>query len=216
MRETSMITTAFAAVVACASPAMAADVITYNAAPSIAYNYGSGNDYVPPNSAVLTTSDPASQLATRFHIPFAVASTSTGALDPVPGVYTFALGTPSISFDYSFANMLTGEIQLFNLGTGQSYDSGVFTLGNNLLQDSQQLTFNFLSSLGFDGNVNDTYQINLIGTNTGGTHTLTAYAQVGTGAVPEPATWAMMLIGFGGIGFAMRRKNGTRKLPQLA
>jgi hypothetical protein len=25
-------------------------------------------------------------------------------------------------------------------------------------------------------------------------------------AVPEPATWAMMLLGFGGIGFAMRRK----------
>ena len=29
-------------------------------------------------------------------------------------------------------------------------------------------------------------------------------------AVPEPATWAMMLVGFGGIGFAMRRrKNGV-------
>ncbi len=27
-----------------------------------------------------------------------------------------------------------------------------------------------------------------------------------TPAVPEPATWAMMLVGFGGIGFAMRRR----------
>ena len=27
-----------------------------------------------------------------------------------------------------------------------------------------------------------------------------------TGSVPEPASWAMMLIGFGAIGFAMRRK----------
>ena len=27
-----------------------------------------------------------------------------------------------------------------------------------------------------------------------------------TAAVPEPATWAMMLIGFGGIGFQMRRQ----------
>ena len=26
-------------------------------------------------------------------------------------------------------------------------------------------------------------------------------------AVPEPATWAMMLIGFGGLGLAMRRKH---------
>ena len=32
-------------------------------------------------------------------------------------------------------------------------------------------------------------------------------------AVPEPATWAMMLIGFGGIGFSMRRR---RRNPQQA
>lgn len=33
-------------------------------------------------------------------------------------------------------------------------------------------------------------------------------AEAGTGvqAVPEPATWAMLLTGFGAIGFAMRRK----------
>lgn len=27
-----------------------------------------------------------------------------------------------------------------------------------------------------------------------------------SGAVPEPATWAMMLLGFGGIGYSMRRR----------
>jgi hypothetical protein len=31
-----------------------------------------------------------------------------------------------------------------------------------------------------------------------------------TGAVPEPATWAMMLLGFGGIGFQLRRRSGTQ------
>jgi DNA-binding beta-propeller fold protein YncE len=36
------------------------------------------------------------------------------------------------------------------------------------------------------------------------------------GAVPEPATWAMMLLGFGGIGFAMRRKRHEERLPQVA
>ncbi|MHA6724116.1 PEPxxWA-CTERM sorting domain-containing protein [Sphingomonas sp. RS2018] len=30
-----------------------------------------------------------------------------------------------------------------------------------------------------------------------------------SGAVPEPATWAMMLIGFGGMGYAMRRNRRT-------
>jgi hypothetical protein len=35
------------------------------------------------------------------------------------------------------------------------------------------------------------------------------------GAVPEPATWAMMLLGFGGIGWTMRRR-GKPALAQLA
>ena len=34
-------------------------------------------------------------------------------------------------------------------------------------------------------------------------------------AVPEPATWALMLLGFGGIGFAMRRRAKPR-LAQIA
>ena len=35
-----------------------------------------------------------------------------------------------------------------------------------------------------------------------------------TTAVPEPSTWAMMLFGFGAIGFSMRRRR--RILPQVA
>jgi PEP-CTERM motif len=39
-----------------------------------------------------------------------------------------------------------------------------------------------------------------------------------TAAVPEPATWAMMLLGFGGIGFQMRRRRPASPayLPQIA
>jgi hypothetical protein len=37
-----------------------------------------------------------------------------------------------------------------------------------------------------------------------------------TGAVPEPATWAMMILGFGGIGFAMRRRRKPALLSQVA
>lgn len=36
-----------------------------------------------------------------------------------------------------------------------------------------------------------------------------------TAAVPEPATWAMMILGFGMVGFASRRRR-SQKLPQLA
>lgn len=34
--------------------------------------------------------------------------------------------------------------------------------------------------------------------------------------VPEPATWAMMLIGFGGMGVALRRQRRRAGLPQIA
>ena len=38
------------------------------------------------------------------------------------------------------------------------------------------------------------------------------FTTAGGGAVPEPATWAMMLVGFGAMGTALRR----RARPQLA
>lgn len=34
--------------------------------------------------------------------------------------------------------------------------------------------------------------------------------------VPEPGTWAMMLMGFGAVGFAMRRRRRPTALPQIA
>ncbi len=39
---------------------------------------------------------------------------------------------------------------------------------------------------------------------------------VAVGVVPEPATWAMMLLGFGGIGFAMRRRSKVRTAVSYA
>ena len=40
---------------------------------------------------------------------------------------------------------------------------------------------------------------------TGGSRWSTWIANIRAGAVPEPATWAMMIAGFGMVGFAMRR-----------
>ena len=36
-----------------------------------------------------------------------------------------------------------------------------------------------------------------------------------TGAVPEPAMWMMMILGFGGIGFVMRRRKDISAKPAL-
>ncbi|MBB3475585.1 hypothetical protein FHY03_003890 [Sphingomonas sp. BK345] len=40
--------------------------------------------------------------------------------------------------------------------------------------------------------------------------TLNVAVTAGQGAVPEPGTWAMMILGFGVIGYAMRRKTVLR------
>jgi hypothetical protein len=60
-----------------------------------------------------------------------------------------------------------------------------------------------------------------------GTGNVTAFRGIGTGSstvnltpnragappisapVPEPATWAMMMLGFGGLGYTLRRKSAT-------
>lgn len=46
--------------------------------------------------------------------------------------------------------------------------------------------------------------------------TLTVNIGGALGGVPEPATWAMMLFGFGAVGFAVRRAKRRREVPQLA
>jgi len=65
--------------------------------------------------------------------------------------------------------------------------------------------------------IGTSYTLNFSFTNVGqgGNALRVSTGALPAGAVPEPATWAMMLLGFGGIGFAMRR-TGKRKLAQLA
>ena len=47
---------------------------------------------------------------------------------------------------------------------------------------------------------------------TGTTAQSGAILETGGQLLPEPATWGMMLLGFGGIGMAMRRRNSGRLL----
>jgi hypothetical protein len=59
------------------------------------------------------------------------------------------------------------------------------------------------------------YELVVNGNNTGtgslgGTITITDHG------VPEPATWAMMVLGFGAVGFALRRKRKLALIGQLA
>lgn len=213
-----IIVTAALAVAVVATPALA-DTITINSTPADGFHYGTGNDYAPANALVLTA--PATpyttdeELALRFHQTGQVAPASSAN-----GTYSFATGTDPISFDWSVeGSFYNALITLTNLGTGQTFSYNPFAAGNDnftttgdidLAQNSFRLNW---AGIGFDPSVNDTYSATL----TSGGKSLTAYAQIGTGAVPEPASWALMLLGFGGIGFQMRRsRKNVALLSQVA
>ena len=84
--------------------------------------------------------------------------------------------------------------------------SGTHNLGFRFFNEATSavnygyLTLTSTGPLGFPATVNGwTFE------NSGGAITVPSVR----GAVPEPATWAMMLLGFGGIGAAMRRRRAT-------
>ena len=207
----TMFRIAFAsAMVIGATAAQAADTIQYNSAPADTFYYGNGNDYSPANAAVLTT-DAGDQLSLRLHKTFETAPASDAN-----GVYSFALGTEPMSFDWGIdAGLVAGGsvdalITLTNLGTGQflSYDPFFILNDDEYANGSAENSFRLdWAGIGFDPNVNDTYQVNLTYTDANqGVHSLDVFAKLGTGAVPEPATWAMMMLGLGMVGGAMRRR----------
>ena len=203
-----------------AGSAQAADTITYNGKPADGWFYGTGNNYDPSNTAVVTTTEAGNQLYLRWHQTGQPAPASVGT------VYSFALGTTPISFDWGFdtndstfdsnadaaADSITALLTITNLGTNASYSYNPFADPSNAfqggsVQNSERLTFAFLAPVGFNPNVDDTYRVTLDVTGlAGGPKSLSVDAQLGAG-VPEPATWAMMLVGFGAIGFSLRRRS---------
>jgi hypothetical protein len=178
-----------------------------NGTPTGGFTYGTGNNYNPANTVVFQSGDPTTasgaELALRWHLRGAVAPAAVGN-----GVYVFALGTNPLSFDWSLIGSQNNAlITLTNIGTGAFVSYNPFFPGNDnttnvsgAFQNSANTSFAFLSGLGFNPNVNDTYRA----TFSANGNSVTAFAQFGTGAVPEPATWLMMIFGFGIVGFGLR------------
>jgi hypothetical protein len=224
MRISTMMT---AAAIVGLAPAAAVAQTAYNSAPTAGWHYGTGNDYSPANSAVLTT-DAGDQLFLRWHVTYdqAAASSNTGLYQFSPGQFDLN-NNHSLSFDWGFDSSGSGgydgaTLTVDDLGAHRSYSYNAFdplNLGSNnfndnynaggVVENSARLNFPFLMGGAFDPNADDTYRVTLSVTGlNGGTRSLSTLAQVGAGvgAVPEPASWAMMLGGFGLVGGAMRRR----------
>lgn len=112
------------------------------------------------------------------------------------GVYTGAVSTP-INWVWDTSNRSTGSNNFSNwlMGPGpqQTYDTWI------------KLAYNYAdpSNLTFTSGVSEGGTDNTI--NYGDAFVRGSFGLV-EAPVPEPSTWAMMLFGFGAVGFGMRRR----------
>jgi hypothetical protein len=121
-------------------------------------------------------------------------STEAGNLTlQVPGTY---------KNDLAPTDHLISDNLLFVPGNPALTNNGIVFAGSTLPSDSQY--FNIWGN----GPGNYTYFNNYDGPFPAVNGTLDSFTVTEIGAVPEPSTWAMMILGFAGVGFmAYRRKN---------
>ena len=121
----------------------------------------------------------------------------SGTCGSIKDISTLVVGAQSISAFW----LLTGA------GAGLSFDlTGISSIDRTVAGQLSLIATGTLNLAGYNP--------------TPGTFSLTTQGNglvqttfsASTAAVPEPATWALMLLGFGGIGMAMRR----RRRPALA
>ena len=161
--------------------------------------------------ALSTTAASADNLSTSF-----AANTGSNVINVLPRA-NVTYGTAANS-----ANGTTKDFDVFlNFVNPFTYDP---SKGNLLLDltnfdgsDSSGTTLDGVNTLG------DGTSSLFVSNGTGGTGATSTFGYVtqfttGTvaGAVPEPASWAMMIVGLGAIGFAMRRKSKVRTMVSYA
>jgi hypothetical protein len=121
------------------------------------------------------------------------------------------------SYDANYRTDLAGNLapltaSLFASPPG-SINWAFYDLGNpnatQALEPGQSSMFMFLDTNATSFAQTALLDVATIGT-TGGSNAISTFAP-GPSGVPEPATWAMMLIGFAGLGFAFRQSR--RKVP---
>jgi hypothetical protein len=180
--------------------------------------------YVVAGAAALASASAASSAV--------VVTSATNLTNPDPttsiftsgGITTIMFGQPNITgptYDGAFT-FTNDDAGMYKIVVGSSTPGFVWDLTKTLLTgngstytfvasptDAGQLSLTLGSVLLAGGNVPST--LSLSGTAPTGS-ILSGNVTISAAAVPEATTWAMMLLGFGAMGFAIRR----RRRPVLA
>ena len=178
----------------------AALLISAVAAPALAV-------VVAPVTVTQTTSGSAGNWTYNF--------TFTNNVSQGQRLYFFGLqdtsGTVTASpAGYSFYPGYSVNGTNYNLGWLTDSSGGIATgqsLGGFAIRDTATAAKSSFNFYGYTYNNGATY--NAGGNVGGGTSSNPVFEFSSTGAtaaVPEPATWAMMFLGFGGMGYALRRR----------
>ena len=136
--------------------------------------------------------------------PFSEWLTFTNALS---GIYSITLSTSTTTAGSS-TDVDFNPLQVYL--TGSTFAGQLFLSPDIDNTDLNEDYFLNTSILG-DG----TYTLNIGGTR-GTAGSFGGNISFAAAAVPEPGTWMMMLLGFGAIGFSVRRSRRLKPLPQLA
>ena len=218
MLKTMMISTAAIALLGTATSASAAVGITFT----------DGSGALTPGEVIFATFSPGSDggVSGSSYV-IQTGSNSLGA-DPAVGVqgdpYLSVYGGGSANFSF------VGGVSQLGLDYGSADGYNLFTLQ---LSDGSSESYNgnaLINAGTADGNQSAPRTNGRLTFNTGSGPSITGLTlssgqnslevdNLGVvAAVPEPATWAMMLVGFGAMGVSMRRRRtgSTARLMQIA
>jgi hypothetical protein len=230
LRRTSACFAAFSAVfaVGLASAAQADQQFNQDLAGPGVY-FGSGNGTSPQEFTTNTAN--GVEIALRSKI----SGSQAGQIVPIGDTYFIPLGS-FFNFDYSYnptvggvlsgptdlndpvAAGITALITVTDVGNGHTATFDPSAVPDNALgdlhgapggyQNSEKISFGFLDPT-YNKNVSDTFHITYtVSGLADGPLTVTNTVVLGAGA-PEPAGWALMILGFGGVGATLRRSRRT-------
>jgi hypothetical protein len=198
-----VLTAALLASLAVAAPAFAAPIIASNVGIATPAQTISFDELVFPANTLITNQYAALGVTFNSGLRYSpqagfpnITGNTLGNFSPmVQGPYTISFS--SLQSSVAFAMVSNGSGYTFQSFLGASLVENF----NSAIGSSSASNFYGFSGSNFDSiritsNSNDSFLIDNLKLSS-------------VGAVPEPTTWMMMLLGMVGIGFAMRRKSET-------